>query len=442
MRAKVSGWGRTAAGYTNIIDYEEFSEISWNEKSPVISRGFGRSYGDASYTSGGTTLLMSGFNKSDIDHSTGTVRVEAGETIAGLIAKYLPMGFFVPITPGTKYVSVGGAIAADIHGKNHHKVGSFGNHVLSMTVRTPVGVFETSNSKNRELHWATIGGMGLTGVIEEAVLQMTSVETSKLAVDTYRMPNIHELMARMKILDTLRTYSVAWIDTLAKGESLGRSVLSVGEHALIHQVSSKDHVSSYTPKAKNEIQLPRWIPPKVVNKKTCALFNELWYRKTPKSRENEIQSINKFFYPLDGVTNWNTVYGSSGFVQYQFAIPDSDEDFVIKVLSIFSQKECPIFLAVLKRFGGNNFGMLSFPFKGWTLALDIPSDFANLQTILNGIDDELVHRGGRVYLAKDSRVGLKNLAKMYPRIEEFKELRAAFDPNNCIQSNLSRRLSL
>lgn len=442
MKSWLTGWGNTAPGLTTVVNIGELDQESWSEKGTVIARGFGRSYGDASYTSGGRTVQMSGLDKSEFDFASGTVLAEAGASIEQLISRYLPLGYFVPVTPGTRFVSVGGAIAADIHGKNHHKHGTFGLNLASMTVQTPVGTFVTSDSELRELHWATIGGMGLTGVIRDAQIKMSAVETSKIAVDTYRISNIHDLMQKMRLLDEVKTYSVAWIDTLASGDSLGRSVLTAGEHATISQLSKSDQDNPLSVSQVQRVAMPSWVPSKVLNKHTVSIFNELWFRKSPKFRQNELQSISKFFHPLDGVKSWNNVYGRSGFVQYQFAIPDSSEDFVVSALEKFSKYQCPVFLAVLKRFGEQNQGMLSFPIKGWTLAIDVAADFPNLQLILNELDDELVNRGGRIYLAKDSRMKSIHVAQMYPLIEDFKQIRSRFDPNGLIQSNLSRRLNI
>ena len=442
MKSRLTGWGNTAPGSTTTINFSEMNQGIWSEKGTVIARGFGRSYGDASYTSGGTTVQMTGFDSSELDFATGTVLAEAGTSIEQLISRYLPLGYFVPVTPGTRFVSVGGAIAADIHGKNHHRHGTFGMSVSSMTIQTPIGTFCTSDSELRELHWATIGGMGLTGFITDAQIKMQVVETSKVAVDTYRTSNIHDLMQKMRLLDEEKSYSVAWIDTLSSGDSLGRSVLTAGEHATVSQLPKREQDMPLTVSQVQRLSMPSWVPSKVLNKHTVSIFNELWFRKAPKSRQNELQTISKFFHPLDGVTSWNNIYGRNGFVQYQFVVPDSSEDFVVTALEKFSKNQCPIFLAVLKRFGEKNQGMLSFPSKGWTLAIDVAADFPNLQHILNELDDELVARDGKIYLAKDSRMNSRHLTQMYPLSKEFKKIRSRFDPNGVIQSNLSRRLNI
>lgn len=440
--SKVTGWGNTAPGVTDLVELEDFQFSDNSLNPPFIARGCGRSYGDAAYTSGGTTIQVRNRKNSELDSRSKIVRADSGVTIEELISKYLPEGLFVPVTPGTRFVTVGGAIAADIHGKNHHRHGTFGKSIKAMTIQTPVGIQETSGQVNQDLHWATIGGMGLTGLIAQAEIQMIPVETSKMLVNTYRVPNIFELLKKMKELDETYTYSVAWIDTLAWGDSLGRSVLTVGEHAALSDLPPSFQVEPLAISQSQKLRMPSRIPSQILNKLSVSLFNELWYRKAPKFREGEIQGISKFFHPLDGVKGWNSIYGKAGFIQYQFVIPDNSEDFIVSALSRFSKNGCPIFLAVLKRFGASNPGHLSFPISGWTLAVDVATQFPNLKTLLDELDKELISLGGRIYLAKDSRASAKSVSQMYPRLDEFRQVKVKFDPESKMKSNLSRRLGI
>lgn len=441
MKKELSGWGLTAPGLTDVINDNELQPLSNYSNQKLIPRGCGRSYGDASYVSGGTTVNMTA-GVTQLDSGKLIVRTVSGTTIEQLISEFVPKGLFVPVTPGTKFVTVGGAIAADVHGKNHHMHGSIGSHIEAMVVQTPIGTFETDGDENTSLHWATIGGMGLTGIIERADIKMVGIETSSMKVSSFRLSNIQDLMKSMKDLDSTSTYTVAWIDAMASGRNFGRGVVTVGEHATIQELptSEQDYPLKYS--QSTGLTAPNFFPTNTINKLSAKAFNEVWFRKTPIQPKVSLQPISKFFHPLDEILLWNRVYGKSGFLQYQFAIPDASSYFISKVLASFAELECPIFLSVLKRFGPSNPSFMSFPFEGWTLALDFPTKFPNIEKLLWALDEELVAIGGRIYLAKDSRMHPKHLPLMYPRLEEFRAIKGKFDPNRIIQSNLSRRLMI
>jgi decaprenylphospho-beta-D-ribofuranose 2-oxidase len=355
----------------------------------------------------------------------------------------LPLGWFVPVTPGTRYVTVGGAIGADIHGKNHHVSGSFARHVLSFELLTADGEIRTV-SRGTPLFDATAGGMGLTGVILTATVQLQPVKTSLMSVDTERATDLDDLMARLTATDHRYRYSVAWIDLLARGASMGRSVLTRGDHAPLEALPDRTRAR----RAPLEFRpgrlpaAPAFVPEGLLGRTTVGLFNELWYRKAPRARAGELQKISTFFHPLDGVPHWNRVYGRGGFVQYQFAVGYGQEDALRRIVHRISQRRCPSFLAVLKRFGDGDPGWLSFPMPGWTLALDIPANLPGLGGFLDELDQEVAAAGGRVYLAKDSRLRPELLAAMYPRLGEFRALRTELDPASVFTSDLARRLGL
>ncbi|MFF5797396.1 FAD-binding protein [Streptomyces albogriseolus] len=444
----VTGWGRTAPSAARLIRPRTFEEAVLAVRGcgarGGIPRGLGRAYGDAAQNAGGEVLDMTGLDRIHaIDADGGTVLCDAGVSLHRLMEVLLPLGWFVPVTPGTRYVTVGGAVGADIHGKNHHVSGSFSRHVLSFELLTADGQVRTV-VPGTPLFEATAGGMGLTGVILTATVRLQPVRTSWMSVDTERASDLDDLMARLADTDHRYRYSVAWIDLLARGKATGRAVLTRGDHAPLDALPRSARVrreplsfrTSRLPAA------PSFVPEGLLSRTTVGLFNELWYRKAPRARTGELQRIPAFFHPLDGVPHWNRIYGRGGFVQYQFVVGHGREDTLRRIVRRISERRCPSFLAVLKRFGDADPGWLSFPAPGWTLALDIPASLPGLGAFLDELDEEVAGAGGRVYLAKDSRLRPDLLAAMYPRLDDFRSLRAELDPRGVFTSDLSRRLRL
>jgi decaprenylphospho-beta-D-ribofuranose 2-oxidase len=376
-----------------------------------------------------------------LDAETGVVTASGGTSLETLMRALVPRGLFVPVTPGTRQVTVGGAIAADIHGKNHHKRGSWCTHVESMRLATPKGTVDLTPDSDPDLFWATAGGMGLTGVVVEASFRCPRIETSRLLVDTRRAADLDAVMATMIETDDQYDYTVAWIDLVAGGRALGRSVIDSGRFAHLDELDARDpDPLGFEPNLL--IPTPPWAPAGLLNSWSIRAFNELWFRKAPVERLGQIWSISQFFHPLDMFGDrWNRMYGRRGFFQWQFVVPYGAESTLRRVIETLSSTGCASFLAVLKRFGPGDPGPLSFPAPGWTLALDIPVS-AGIADMLDRLDEEITAVGGRVYLAKDSRLNPELLPRMYPRLDEFREVRARVDPDGVLQSDLARRLRI
>jgi len=447
-RRKLTGWGRTSPSVAEVAEPADPAELAaLLAAAPprgVIARGLGRSYNNAAQNGGGRVITTTRMNRiTAFDADNGLVTCEAGVSLEQLMTAALPRGWFVPVSPGTRQVTVGGAIAADVHGKNHHVAGSFARHVPSFDLLLADGqVRQVTPGSEPELFWATAGGMGLTGIITAATVRMTRVETSLVRVDTVRTPDIDETMAYLSQTDDSHDYTVAWSDCLARGGGLGRSVITSGNFAALGGLPPKARRDPFRFRPGSLVSAPPVFPSGLVSRHTVALMNEAWYRKAPRHRTGELQTIGAFFHPLDGIRNWNRVYGPAGFLQYQFVVPFDQADTVRQAFEKISAARAPSFVTVLKRMGDGDPGLLSFPMPGWTLALDFPARTPGLAGLLAALDDAVLDAGGRVYLAKDSRVPPGVFAQMYPRLKQFRKLRAEVDPGGTFASDLSRRLSL
>lgn len=435
--ARLCGWGRTSPVTASVVAPRSAASATsyLHMGQPRIARGLGRSYGDAAQLANGLVVssrAWSDCNWLDPDQP-GVIRAGAGVTIGEIIDRYVPEGWFVPVTPGTRVVTLGGAIAADIHGKNHHVDGSFANFVVAMRMLTASGeLVEVSPTNNTDLFWATVGGMGLTGLVVEVDLRLTPIESSTVVVDTERTDDLDQLLVRMEQSDAEYRFSVAWVDLLTNG----RSVLTQGRFATASEADALERPPS------RSLAIPplRW--PRVMYRSTVRALNEAWWRRAPRPITTSHESITAFFHPLDAIRNWHIAYGPAGFLQWQVVVPFEATDVLRSVIADLKAARAPAFFAVLKRFGAANDAPLSFPMPGWTLAVDLPAGDASVYALLDRLDERVVDAGGRVYLAKDARMQAELVARMYPRLDEWRSIRSEWDPKGLFQSDLSRRLGL
>jgi len=448
---RLSGWGRTAWTVADLFHTNDVHEmqgiIEGSGPRGVIARGLGRSYGAAAQNAGGNVIEITAEGDPNgidafLDSATGELDVASSVSLDSILRMSVPRGWFVPVTPGTRFVTVGGAIASDVHGKNHHFDGSFGQHVSSITLMLASGdIVEMTPQSHPEWFWATVGGMGLTGIVLRAKVRMLRIESSRVRVETERLVNFDAVCEAMSSdgADNDYRYSVCWIDLLATGSSMGRGVLTRGEHASVADVKDDDALA-YDPRLK--VPAPGWVPNGLLNKWSIKAFNEVWYRKAPATRHVSIESIPQFFHPLDGVHQWNRLYGKQGFIQYQFIVPLDRIDVLRAVIETFSSAGVASFLAVLKRMGAQNLAPMSFPTEGWTLTLDMAAGIKGLPELLAKVDNMVLDAGGRHYLAKDSHVSPTAVRRGYPRLDEWMQTRDSMDPHGLWRSDLARRLGL
>jgi decaprenylphospho-beta-D-ribofuranose 2-oxidase len=445
-RRTLSGWGRNPVVETDAYRPERVAGLERlvRRERPVLARGLGRSYGDAALNGAGATVLFERLNRFlAFDPATGLLTCEAGVSIADILRVFGTRGFFPPVCPGTRHVTIGGAIACDIHGKNHHRDGSFGRHVLGLRLITASGeVIDCGPDHDVPLFRATVGGMGLTGLIVEATIRLARVVSPDIVVDYDRASDLDTALRLFDEADAGYAYSMAWIDCLAPGRALGRSVLMRGNPVL--------DPSSSTPEARRRsdggagaLRVPFDLPAWVLNPLSMRAFNALYYRRHPVSRHGVVTHYAPFFFPLDRIGDWNRIYGKRGFFQYQCVIPPAPGRETLVRLLAFARRAGGSFLAVLKRFGHEpGTGPLAFPRPGYTLALDFPARGSELLGLLDAMDDVVADAGGRVYLAKDARLRPELFRAMYPDLPDWLAVKRRVDPEHRFASDLSRRLEL
>ena len=405
----------------------------------LIARGNGRCYGDASLAAA-TICTIKYNNVLSFDRQSGIFECESGITLDQVLDIIVPAGWFLPVTPGTKYITVGGAVASDVHGKNHHVEGSFSNHIVEMEIMAADGsLIRVSSTERADLFEATCGGMGLTGIITRVAFRLKKIESSYISQKQIKAKNLQELISLFEEYKHY-TYSMAWIDCLQKGDSFGRGILIVGEHAPLNALSAERRANPLKLPSKTRITFPFNLPSWVLNTFTVKVFNALYYAKNLKREQDSIVPYEPFFYPLDAILHWNRGYGKPGFVQYQFVLPLKAKDGLVNILQRISSKGLGSFLAVLKVFGKQE-SMISFPFEGYTLALDFPVR-PGLFEFLDELDQVVLANGGRLYLSKDARMKPSVLHAGYPRLQEFKAVLEQYNPQRKFRSLQSDRLQL
>jgi FAD/FMN-containing dehydrogenase len=402
------------------------------QQKTYIAHGNGRSYGDSSLHAD-LIHVRPYDNFLSFDNQNGSLHVQAGVLLDDILRVIVPKGWFLPVTPGTKYITMGGAIASDVHGKNHHSEGSFCRYVTEMTLMLASGeVLNCSRSENGDLFRATCGGMGLTGIILDATIRLKPIASSLIDQITIKTRNLQEtLQAFEEYRD--HTYSVAWLDCLAKGGDLGRGLVTVGEHA---KTGGLEYAQT------GKMSVPFDFPTLAVNKFTISAFNALYYSRATSNAVARPVSIDTFFYPLDGIENWNRVYGKNGFTQYQFVLPgQSSHDGLAEILERISASGKGSPLAVLKIMGKANENWLSFPSEGGTLALDFKID-RDLPRLFSELDDIVLRYQGRFYLSKDARISREVFEMGYGMIDRFREFRRQHEMDTKFCSLQSKRLGL
>ncbi|MGE0152597.1 MAG: FAD-binding protein [Reyranellaceae bacterium] len=433
----LSGFGGQRHALAQVVRPQRRAQLSHllqGDAAPLLARGFGRAYGDAAQIDGGHVVDMTRLDRLlDFDAAAGVLVCEAGIRLAEIDRLFLPRGFCLPVVPGTGWVSIGGAIAADVHGKNHDRVGSFGDHVQWLDLLTADGnVRRVDPLATPALFAATVGGMGLTGIILQAAIRMQAKALPAIAVRERKLTDLDALLLALTAQRPNATYSVAWVDALARGKALGRAILETGEPAAAG--------SALRPARQRRLPMtpPGFLPLKLIGKG----FNAAWLARLPAAGRDRVIARERFFYPLDAVAGWNRFYGRRGFHQFQCVLPDDRAaDGLRRLLELTARSRAGALLAVLKTLGSPGRGYLSFPMRGHTLALDIPAR-ADAPELLAALERVTLDCGGRVYLAKDSALSPEGFAAMYPELERQRKVLAEIDPQGRFQSDLSRRLRL
>ncbi len=441
------GWGHHPVERCRVFRPERATStrpLVVSEDAPgLIARGRGRAYGDAALNAGQGVVSTERLDRFlAFDEETGLLHCEAGVTLPEIIDLLLPRGWFFPVTPGTKHISVGGAVAADVHGKNHHRDGSIGGFLRELTVRLADGErVVCAPSIRPDLFHATVGGMGLTGIVLDAKIQLKPVETAWVRSVTTRTGDIDETLERVIEGDRAHGYAVNWIDCQTRGRHMGRAVLLRADEATVAEVPAEQRARPLEISPPTQLTVPFSMPSGLMNRFATAAFNALYYAA---NRPGEaVVNFEQYFYPLDAIHRWNRIYGRRGVLQYQVVIPtDRARDTVKRMIERIAASRRPSFLGVIKSMGDEGDGLLSFPRPGLTLSVDFPYPDDALTALLHGLDELVLEAGGRVYLAKDSCLRAEHVPLMYPNLERWRAVKQAVDPHGRFSSSLSRRLGL
>jgi decaprenylphospho-beta-D-ribofuranose 2-oxidase len=432
----LAGWGRYAATAARVARAERQSELDRvlaDAGASLIARGAGKAYGDAAQNGGAAVANTLRLDRLlAFDAATGVLECEAGVTFRTLLDVFVPKGFVPPVSPGTAYATVGGALAADVHGKNHDRHGSFGDHVLWFDLLCADGqTRRVSPDSHSDLFAATIGGMGLTGIVRRLAFRLLP-GTGHVRVETQRIADLDAFFAAFAAARATATFSVGWIDALARGAKLGRGVFETAEFA---------PAAPAAPAAKT-LPIPLDFPPFALSRASVGAFNEVYWRRAPASKQMSQRPLDAFFYPLDRLSDWNRLYGKRGFFQFQSVVPDATAfDATRKMLEAVSAAGTASFLAVLKTLGGPGRGLLSFPLRGVTLALDVPNA-PGATDLMATLERLALEAGGRIYLAKDALQAPATFRASYPNLPAFEDYLQRWDPQRRFASDLARRLGI
>jgi decaprenylphospho-beta-D-ribofuranose 2-oxidase len=433
------GWGNTHSSESVCFKASEFSPEVRQKFQSGLAVGFGRSYGDSSINSDGIYFEADSNKQIEINQEEMFALCGANASIGDLERAAIAKGFFPITVPGTEFVSIGGAIASNIHGKSHHNSGSFGESVLEIEILTSTNkiLILSPNGQSADFFWATVGGMGLTGVITRAKLRLSKIETSYALIEEKRAKNLKELLDLIRSFDKKYHYTVAWIDL--SGQYVGRGKVIGGNHAKITDLRAAKTNAPLAITEPAKISVPKIFPSWFISNLPVRIFNYIYFKKPP---QKGLKHVREFLHPLDSAKNWNNIYGKSGLIQFQFQIPYNEEDFFYKVFNVLRENNVASFLGVLKSFGPSDPSLLGFPSPGWTLAVDFPAKRIDLIPEIQNLIEELIKINGRVYLTKDSILRAEDFNKMYSRIPEWKAIKNEIDPDNFWRSDQGRRLGL
>ena len=434
----VAGWGRYPVGRGRVERPEHLDLPAGGE--PLVPRGLGRAYGDAAvpYTAGGLVVESTRADRiRSFDPDTGRLHCEAGLSLADVLGVFVPRGWFPPVTPGTKFVTVGACVACDVHGKNHHRDGSFGAFVERLALRTADGrLVECGPDRERELFLATVGGMGLTGLIVDVTLRLKRIESPWMVVETQGMPGLEAMLEGLRLSAAHWPYTVGWIDCLARGAHVGRGILMRGRHATVVEAGTRP-----APRPRQVVDVPFDAPEWLLNPLFMRWFNWLYAWSHGTALRRRVASHDAFFYPLDSVGRWNRLYGRRGLLQYQCVLPRAAGPRPVAILlERLAAAGAASFLAVIKDCGPASDAYLSFPMEGTTLALDLPNRGAVTEALIHDLNATVVEHGGRVYLAKDAVTRAEDFARMMPRLPEWRAVRDRWDPQRRFRSAQSVRV--
>lgn len=433
----LTGWGRARKADARVAAPRDDSEVSeaLGAGGPLLAYGNGRSYGDAPLLDGGRAVSTANLDRVvSFDETTGDIVCESGVIFRQLLRDYLPRGWRVPVTPGTAFATLGGAVAQDVHGKNHDRRGSFGDHVAWLDLMVASGeVVRVSASRTPDLFAATVGGIGLTGIILRVAFRMDSVPSAFMRVREERISGLEAYLAAFAAQRDRAAYSVGWIDGVARGASMGRGVLETAEVA---------EEGGFRGPSERAVRVPMDLPGIALNTCSIRAFNEIYFRRIPRAGRTRTAHVEKFFYPLDAVRDWNRIYGRRGFYQFQCVLPDAEaERGMQRLLETVSAARRASFLAVLKTLGGEGRGYLSFPMRGYTLALDFPRG-SGVEELMHRLERITLDHGGRIYLAKDANLSAEGFRRMYPKLDRFAEVLAQWDPEARFRSDMAHRLCI